>query len=308
MQTDYLRYFIKIVECGSMNKAANALFVTQVALTKAIQKLEAELNCELLVRTKKGVTLTEKGRLVYKDSQKILEIEDRWKALSTHGNQISGRVRVAVINSVCSPTLNRFIFSCREKYPKVDLILKEFRTYEFLRQFKNRKMDIGVSTVFEQEKNSLYHFADELDLTVEELFKDRFYIFMSIENKFATKPFLESKDLNQLKFALYSDENDSISAPFLADCFKAENVFLMNSMQSMVRAVMEDDVTIFNTKIFANQNEYVSRGDIVYKEISDRPLPTTYYLIRPKDDRITEAEHSVVELLKEKLKEIYPVF
>lgn len=306
MQTDYLRYLLKIIECGSMNKAANALYVTQVALTKAMQKLEGELNCELLVRTKSGVVLTDKGKRVYKDAQKILEIESGWRELSQDKKQLSGRVRVAIINSVCSSTMNRFIFSCREKYPGINLLLKEYRTYEFLKQFENRKVDIGISTYFENEKEALYYFADDLGLEIENLFQDRFYIFMSKNNVLSDKPYLESDDLNQLKFALYSDENDSISAPYIAECFKPENTYLMNSMQSMVRAVIEDDVTIFNTHLFANQNEYVSKGEIVYKEIIDRPLPTIYYMLRPKDDRITEEEQVIANLLRESLEEIRP--
>ena len=308
MQTDYLKYLVKIIECGSMNKAANVLYVTQVALTKAMQKLESDLGCKLLLRTKNGVKLTREGERVYKDAKKILEIEEMWKELSKKEHRLQGKVRVAIINSVCSSTLNHFVFECRKKYPGINLILKEFRTYEFLRQFEKRKMDIGVSTFFARERNSLYDLAGTLGLEIEELFEDRFYIFMSKDNRLANKPYLERTDLNQLRFALYSDENDSISAPFLVDCFAPENVFLMNSMYSMVRAIVEDDVTIFNTKIFADQNERVLRGDIVYKEIIDMPLPTTYYMIRTKHDRITEEEYVVAELLKSSLKEIQPVF
>ena len=128
MQTDFLRYLMKIVECGSMNKAANDLFITQAALTKAMKKLEADLNCKLLERTKNGVKLTEKGQRIYADAERILSIEDNWKFLADDEQEVKGRVRVGIINSICSSALNGFLFRCREKFPGVNVILKEYRT------------------------------------------------------------------------------------------------------------------------------------------------------------------------------------
>ena len=305
MQTDFLRYLIKIVECGSMNKAANDLFITQAALTKAMKKLETDLNCKLLERKKDGVRLTEKGKRVYADAEKILSIEESWQFLADDVREIEGRVRVAIINSVSSSAINRFLFKCREQYPGINVILKEYRTCDFLKQFEKRKADIGICNYIEEDYNSLKIFSKELGLEIDEVGYDRFYIFINAQNEFAQKPYLEKADLKKLKFALYSDECDMISAPFLSNYFKAENVFLMNSMHSMVRAVLEDDVAIFNTRVFANQNEYVAEGRIVYKEIIDMPFPTTYYIIRPNEKRISLAEELVANMLKEEMKEIF---
>ena len=58
MQLQQLTYFVEIAERGSFNKAAEALFVTQHNLSKAISNLEAELNTEIFLRTNKGVALT----------------------------------------------------------------------------------------------------------------------------------------------------------------------------------------------------------------------------------------------------------
>lgn len=306
MQTDYLRYLIKIVECGSMNKAANALYVTQVALTKAMQRLEAELGYELLIRNKNGITLTEKGKMVYEDAKKVLSLEQRWQSLSADDQGICGKVRLAFINSVCSSALDQVIFNCRKQYPGIELISKECRSCDFLHIFENRKANIGICNYFNWSRDKVYQLAERLDLVVEELFQDKCYLFMSANNALADKPYLESRDLKDLRFAMYSDENDVISVPVISDYFKPENVFPMSSMQSMVRAIIEEDVTIINTKVFAELNPYVAKGDVVYKEIVGLDYPTTYYMIRSKDGCITQAEEIVVGLLKETLPEIYP--
>lgn len=306
MQTDHLRYLVKIVECGSMNRAANALYVTQVALTKAMQKLEADLGYELLIRNKQGVTLTEKGKRIYDDAKKVLALEQQWHSMVDDDREICGKVRLAFINSVCSSALDHVLFSCRKKYPGIELLLAECHSSDFLRMFEYRKADIGICNYFNWSRDKVYQTAKRIGFKVEELFQDECYLFMSAHNELADKPYLETKDLSNLRFAMYSNENDVISAPFIADYFKPENIFPMSSMQSMMRAVVEEDVTVINTKVFAELNPYVIKGEVVYKKIVDMDYPTTYYMLYPNETSITTAEQCVVELMKEFLPTIYP--
>lgn len=62
MQLQQLYYFREVAEQGSINKAAGTLMVTQPNLSRSIQKLEEELGLKLLVRSNKGIQLTEEGR------------------------------------------------------------------------------------------------------------------------------------------------------------------------------------------------------------------------------------------------------
>ena len=65
MQLQQLEYFVKVAELGSLNKAAEVFYVTQPALSKAIQNLEQEIGAEVLRRTNKGVSMTEDGKKLY---------------------------------------------------------------------------------------------------------------------------------------------------------------------------------------------------------------------------------------------------
>lgn len=62
MQIQQLTYFVAITEQGSINKAAEKLFVTQPNLSKAISNLENELKVRIFNRTNKGVVLTDEGK------------------------------------------------------------------------------------------------------------------------------------------------------------------------------------------------------------------------------------------------------
>ena len=62
MRIQQLQYLEKIVESGSINEAAKALFLSQPSLSNAIKELEQEMDLQLLVRQKSGVSLTNEGR------------------------------------------------------------------------------------------------------------------------------------------------------------------------------------------------------------------------------------------------------
>ena len=62
MTLQQIRYCLTIAQTGSMNRAAEQLYVTQPALTGAIQELEQEVGVTIFNRTNRGVTLTNDGR------------------------------------------------------------------------------------------------------------------------------------------------------------------------------------------------------------------------------------------------------
>lgn len=73
MRLNQLEYFLKVVECGSITKAAQELYLSQPSLTKAIASLEAEYNIKLFSRKVKGISLTAEGREFLEHARNIME-------------------------------------------------------------------------------------------------------------------------------------------------------------------------------------------------------------------------------------------
>lgn len=69
---EQIRYFLEIVRCGSLNKAAERLYVSQPSLTKQLHHLEQSLGCELLKRSYDGVGPTPQGKYFYERMSSIL--------------------------------------------------------------------------------------------------------------------------------------------------------------------------------------------------------------------------------------------
>lgn len=72
MKKEQLRNFIEVVDCGSINKAAEKLYISQPNLSRSIHALEEEMGKELLIRTNRGVSLTPTGQLLYYYARSIL--------------------------------------------------------------------------------------------------------------------------------------------------------------------------------------------------------------------------------------------
>ena len=66
-----LQFFVRLVETGSYTKAAKDLYLSQPALSIAIQKLERELDAKLIVRSHRSFKLTEAGKVAYAAAKDI---------------------------------------------------------------------------------------------------------------------------------------------------------------------------------------------------------------------------------------------
>lgn len=66
MRIETIKYFLEIADSGSIRMTAQNHFISQQGLSDAIKKMEEELGTQLLIRSKRGVTLSSEGTEVYK--------------------------------------------------------------------------------------------------------------------------------------------------------------------------------------------------------------------------------------------------
>ncbi len=91
MPLQQLAKFLKVVECGSINKAAVQLSISQQALRASVESLERKLGFPLFKRTHHGVTLTSRGERIAGDVRKIIAISSEWDKLDSWDGQAKSR-------------------------------------------------------------------------------------------------------------------------------------------------------------------------------------------------------------------------
>lgn len=97
MDFKQLETFITIVKTKSFTKAAEILYITQPSVTNHIQALETELNTSLFVRTRRSVTLTQAGNIVYKHALNIMaSYEEIINDLDIYSQNIKGTLNICV--------------------------------------------------------------------------------------------------------------------------------------------------------------------------------------------------------------------
>lgn len=122
-----LKYFVKIVDIGSLTQAAEVLHIAQPALSQQLATLEGELQQRLLIRSKRGVTPTEAGNILYKHATTILrQCEQAHSAVNCAGQSLTGQVSVGLaLGSVSSRLAMPLLQAVREQYPGILLYLNE---------------------------------------------------------------------------------------------------------------------------------------------------------------------------------------
>ena len=86
---DY-QFLIDLYETGSITRAAQQQFLTQPAMTKRLRRIEEELGCQLLLRSKRGVTFTATGETVVRYCQQIVQIREQMKNEINHSRGVVG--------------------------------------------------------------------------------------------------------------------------------------------------------------------------------------------------------------------------
>lgn len=147
MELRQFKYFVAIVDSGSLSRAAQNLYIAQSALSKQISDLEGELGTQLLERTRSGVRVTETGQVFYEYSQAILkQVDDVKAAVKSTASHIVGQVAVAIPQSVSNALALPLNIAARQKLPGITLNLNEELTGNLIDQLQQGRVDFMLFT------------------------------------------------------------------------------------------------------------------------------------------------------------------
>lgn len=143
MELRQLRYFVRIVELGSMSRAAIDLEVVQSALSQQITRLEQELATRLLQRSSKGVTPTDAGLAFLGQAQLALRHADEAGRAAQQAH-LSGTVSVGLAPTTASVLGLPLMLAVRERYPEVRLHMVETLSGHLSAMLNARQLDLAV--------------------------------------------------------------------------------------------------------------------------------------------------------------------
>ena len=143
MDLRQLRYVVRVVELGSMGRAALDLGVVTSALSQQISRLESELSTRLLQRTSNGVVPTDAGLAFWRQAQLALRhADDAVRAAQLA--RLSGHVSVGLPPSTSAVLGLPFMEAMRDRYPEVRLHLVESLSGNLTSMLRARQLDLAV--------------------------------------------------------------------------------------------------------------------------------------------------------------------
>jgi len=145
MELRQLRYFVAIVDHGSLSRAAVVLHVAQPALTQQLRQLEDELGVQLLHRTAQGVLSTDAGKVFYEHALAILkQVADAQAAVVQSAERPSGSVTLGLPHSISGALALPLLTAIRQRYPEITLQLTEELTGNLAEQLRAGRVNLAV--------------------------------------------------------------------------------------------------------------------------------------------------------------------
>ncbi|MBI4247285.1 MAG: LysR family transcriptional regulator [Candidatus Rokubacteria bacterium] len=141
MDLDELRTFVAVAEAGSVHRAVARLHVSQSALSRRLQRLEASLGVELLDRQAKPLALTRAGCIVLEHCRRVLKAaEDLCAAASPH--EPAGEFRIGVAHALTDVALAQPLDELRKAFPRVVFHVTTNWTRPLLEQVRAGALDV----------------------------------------------------------------------------------------------------------------------------------------------------------------------
>jgi DNA-binding transcriptional LysR family regulator len=144
MEIYQLRTFVTVARLRNVTQAAQVLHLTQSTLSGHLKALESELGVSLHLRASNGVELTAFGHELLAKAQQVLALCDEIRAdARQHAGNMSGQIRLAVINDPETIGLGEIMNDMRQRYPDVTIDIRQGLSGWALNEVKSGRRDAG---------------------------------------------------------------------------------------------------------------------------------------------------------------------
>ena len=260
MTLQQLRYAVVTAENRTVSEAADALYIAQPSLTKALMELEREMGITIFHRTNKGITVSKDGEVFLGYARQVLEqaalIEEKY--LSHSG----GKQEFCVSTQHYAFAVNAFVdLIGAYGSDNYDFSLRETQTYEIIEDVANMKSEIGILYLNPFNETVIRKILKSNDLVFTELFVAKPHIFICKQNPLAQKASVTMEDLKPYPYLSFEQgEHNSF--------YYSEEIFSTEIRPKNIR--VRDRATLFNLLI--GLNGYTVCSGIIDEELNDKNI------------------------------------
>ncbi|QEW07893.1 LysR family transcriptional regulator [Nitrincola iocasae] len=278
MELRQLKYFLKVVKCGSLGKAALELEVGTSALSQQISKLENELSTRLLNRTSTGALPTNAGIAFMHHAQLALRQAEQAK-IAAQKERTSGYVSIGLPPTTATVLALPLIQAMNEHYPHIQLHIVETLSGHLTNMLNARQLDLAL--VFHADNAHRWSTKALLD---EELF------LISAPSTKESNPHLQSleiKDLSEIKLIMPSGLHGlrtNLMAAFERFNIQPNIVMEIDGLTLLMDAVKEGYGATIQPGAAASR---LGKSGLLIRRINDKLIVRRNYLVSLPDDDLS---------------------
>lgn len=145
MELRVLRYFLTVAREENITRAAEVLHITQPALSRQLTALEDELNCQLLVRGNRKVSLTEAGTLLRRRAEDLVALADKTeREFAAGGQELAGEISIGTAESCASQMLPELLEPFIREHPLVRFDMVSGNADQIKDSLDQGLLDVGL--------------------------------------------------------------------------------------------------------------------------------------------------------------------
>jgi DNA-binding transcriptional LysR family regulator len=274
-----LYYFVVVAEELHFTRAAERLHIAQPPLSYQIQQLERELGVQLFERTRHRVQLTDAGQVLFDAARRIFgQVEQTVHAVRRVGQGEVGLLHVGFIPSASNNILPILLQAFRQRFPDVQLFLKEMNPDQVVRGLHDQHIDVGL----------LYLPLDDTDLNTQAVLREPLLAVLPTTHAQATQPQVALRSLANEHFIVPPRYVvvPGLLSHIMAACHQAdfmpkvvEQAWLMQTIISLVAANM--GVALVPASV-----GNLHRVGVIYKPLQDVTTEVAMGIIWRRDDTL----------------------
>lgn len=290
-----LEYIVALDTWRHFSIASEKCFVTQPTLSMQVQKLEDELGVKLFDRTKQPVMPTEIGAAVIAQARMVLREAGLIQEIITEQKDtMTGEIRIGIIPTLAPYLLPPLFKNIRDKYPQVNLLVKEIITEEVVQELKSNRLDCGIVVTPLQ------------DAAIKEdpLFYEELFVYVSKNNALHIKKYVLPGDIDPEQLWLLEEGH----------CFRSQILNLCELRKHADLHFKYETGNIDTLKRMVDKSDGITiLPELAVMEFSKHQLKQVKRLKEPSPARevslVTHRDHlktKLIKTLKEEILNIVP--
>ena len=206
-----MSYIIEVERCGSINRAAQGLFISQSALSSAIAEVEKELGITVFHRSNRGISLTDDGRSLIAMITPLVEGSRKISRYYSEQNA-ENRVRLSIASQrypFCAQAFVEFLHLLNE--PRLDVSLKEMEMASVINEVSTQQSNLGIIFVSNMTEHFILRNLTEKHLAFTELSTVKPRVYMRKEHPLAGKESVRLEQLYDYPYAMFTQSDTNMN-------------------------------------------------------------------------------------------------